>query len=156
MFAKDPGSLPDDAKRERIDGMYQKSRAGFPEVAEISAEELIVRQEGGDTIVLVDVREPAEQAISMIDGAITAHEYEADPDAHADMTVVTYCTVGHRSGLYAKTLHAQGRPVMNLKGAILAWTHAGGALHDTSGPTKRVHVWAPKANLIASGYEPVW
>jgi hypothetical protein len=46
--------------------------------------------------------------------------------------------------------------VHNLKGAILSWTHVGGRVVDASGPTTRVHVWSPKANLVAEGYEGVW
>ncbi len=46
--------------------------------------------------------------------------------------------------------------VYNLVGAILSWTHVGGALEDAQGPTKRVHVYTRRSSLEAEGYEPVW
>lgn len=50
-------------------------------------------------IVLVDVRSQAEQAVSVIPGAITAQQYEVGTDRYAGKTVVPYCTVGGRSYL---------------------------------------------------------
>ncbi len=148
--------MPDDAtKRQEIDLKYQKSRKLFSEVPEITAEQLLRRCEEED-FVIVDARSPQEQAVSMLPGAITVEQFEADREAYQGRAVVTYCTIGHRSGLLAQQLHAQGCSVSNLKGAILSWTHVGGELVDANGPTKRVHVYSPKMNLIAEGYEPVW
>ena len=146
----------DEAKKcEQIEEKYQKSRQLFSEVPEITAEQLLRRSEEKD-LVIVDARSPQEQAVSMLPGAITAEQFEADREAYQSRAVVTYCTIGHRSGLLAQQLHKQGCDVSNLKGAILSWTHAGGELVDANGPTKRVHVYSPKMNLIAEGYEPVW
>lgn len=148
--------MPDDAKkRQEIEQKYQKSRKLFSEVPEITAEELLHRVEEED-LVIVDARSPQEQAVSMLPGAITAEQFEADRQKFQGRAVVTYCTIGHRSGLFAQQLHAQGCRVSNLKGAILSWTHAGGELVDATGPTKRVHVHSRKMDLIAEGYEPVW
>lgn len=148
--------MSDDAKkRQEIEQKYQKSRQSFPQVPEITAEQLLRRCEEED-LVIVDARSPQEQAVSMLPGAITAEQFEADRQTYQGRSIVTYCTIGHRSGLLAQQLHAQGCSVSNLKGAILSWTHAGGELVDATGPTKRVHVYSPKMNLIAEGYEPVW
>ncbi len=148
--------MPDDAKkRQEIEAKYQKSRKLFSEVPEITAEQLLRRCEE-EELVIVDARSPQEQAVSMLPGAITAEQFGADREAYRDRAVVTYCTIGHRSGLLAQQLHAQGCAVSNLKGAILSWTHVGGELVDANGPTKRVHVWSPKMNLVAEGYEAVW
>ena len=148
--------MPDDAsKRQEIDQKYQKSRKLFSEVPEITAEQLLRRCEDED-LVIVDARSPQEQAVSMLPGAITAQQFEANRSGYEGRSVVTYCTIGHRSGLLAQQLHAQGCDVSNLMGAILSWTHVGGELVDANGPTKRVHVYSPKMNLIAEGYEPVW
>ncbi len=148
--------MPDEAKKcEQIEKNYQKSRKLFSEVPEITAEQLLSRLEEED-FVIVDARSPQEQAVSMLPGAITAQQFEANRSEYEGRPVVTYCTIGHRSGLLAQQLHAQGCDVSNLKGAILSWTHAGGDLVDATGPTKRVHVWSPKMNLVAEGYKPVW
>ncbi len=148
--------MPDESKKcEQIEQKYQKSRKLFSEVPEITAEQLQRRLQEKD-LVIVDARSPQEQAVSMLPGAVTAEQFEADRSKYEGRLVVTYCTIGHRSGLFAQQLHAQGCDVANLKGAILSWTHAGGELVDANGPTTRVHVHSPKMNLIAEGYEPVW
>lgn len=148
--------MPDEAKKcEQIEKNYQKSRKLFSEVPEITAEQLLPRLEEVG-LVIVDARSPQEQAVSMLPGAITAEQFDANRSEYEGRPVVTYCTIGHRSGLFAQQLHSQGCDVSNLKGAILSWTHAGGELVDATGPTKRVHVHSPKMNLIAEGYEAVW
>lgn len=148
-------AMSDEAKREQIEKMYQHSREHFPEVPEISAEELSQLQIDSSVIV-VDVRTPAEQAVSMIQGAMTADDFEAKANDFKESTIVTYCTIGHRSGLYAQQLLARGFNVFNLKGAILSWTHHGGSLTTPDGPTRAVHVCKRKFALHADGYDPVW
>lgn len=141
---------------EQIETMYAGYRTDFPEVKEISPQSLADRQKS-DGIVLVDVRTPEEQAVSMIPGAITAEAFAAAEDTYRDKSVVTYCTIGARSGIYADALRKKGFDVFNLKGSLLAWTHAGLPLKDSEGnETKRVHVYGKKWDLIADGYEPVW
>ena len=147
--------LSDDEKQRRIEDVYANSRTHFPEVAEVTVEQLD-RLRQSEHVMLVDVRAPKERAVSIIPGAITSEEVAADPAAFEDKTLVAYCTVGHRSGLFAKQLQARGQRVFNLKGAILAWTHAGRELELDGQPTRRVHVAGPKWSLEASGYEPVW
>ena len=147
----------DEVKRRKIEAMYEKSRRKFfPDVPEIAVEELRDRLSDGDKIVVVDVRSPNEQAVSMIAGAVTVQEFERDMDTYHGSTVVAYCTVGHRSGLFAKTLGERGFDALNLRGAILAWTHADGALENTDGPTRTVHVWGSKYSFEAESYDPVW
>ncbi len=145
----------DEAKRERIEAIYRKSKRSFPSIADLTAEEL-QRRLAGENVVVVDVRSPEEQAVSMIDGAITSDEFEARLDAYEGATVVAYCTLGHRSGLYVQELQSRGWTALNLIGAIVAWTHVGGALVDGDGTTRMVHVWARRYNLAAEGYESVW
>ncbi len=145
----------DEAKRERIEAIYRKSKRSFPKIADLTAEELQRRLAGGN-VVVVDVRSPEEQAVSMIDGAITSDDFEARLDTYEGATVVAYCTLGHRSGLYVQELQSRGWTALNLIGAIVAWTHVGGALVDGDGTTRMVHVWARRYNLAAEGYESVW
>jgi sodium/bile acid cotransporter 7 len=145
----------DEAKRQQIEKMYNASKRHFPEVAELAFEELPGLRER-ERVVLVDVRSPAEQEVSMIAGAITADDFLEHRADHEGATVVAYCTIGHRSGLFAQELSAEGWRVFNLKGAILSWTHGGGALENADGPTQRVHVYSRQCNLTAEGYEAVW
>lgn len=149
------GPPSDFEKRLQIETLYRQGKRDFPEVAEISVEELLDLQQRG-RVTLVDVRDDKERVISMIPGAVSRAAFEDDPAAHRDATVVTYCTLGYRSGLYARQLQQEGWRVFNLEGSILAWTHSGRPLADGDGPTRRVHVCGPKWSLAADGYEPVW
>ena len=149
--------MSDEEKRERIETLYRKYERKFPEVEGITASELDANLKEGREVVLVDVRKPEEQAVSMIPGAITQQEFEQQQDSLRDKTIVTYCTAGYRSGLYAKKLEKKGWQVLNLEGSLLSWTHAGGPLADSHGePTKRLHVYSADWSLEASDYDPVW
>lgn len=147
--------MSDAEKRERIETLYAKSKRLFPEVVDLTVEELDRLRET-ENVLLVDARNPQEQEVSMLPGAIRARDLEHGLSQNPSQTLVTYCTIGHRSGLLAKKLQANGVKVYNLKGSILSWTHAGYDLVNSQGPTRRVHVAGPDWNLAADGYEPVW
>ena len=147
--------MSDEAKRNVLEEAYANARRRFPDVAEITAEELLLRWESDD-LVVVDVRESFEQQVSMIPGAITAKQFEANAAEYQGKTIVPYCTIGGRSGMYSQRLQASGWAVLNFKGSILAWTLAGGELHNSEGPTKKVHTNSKKFDLAADGYEAVW
>lgn len=150
------GTPRDDAKRlRRIERYYRVSARLLPKVPEISAAELAERRKLR-RLAVVDVREPHERAVSMIPGAMSRSEFEARKDEFRDVPIVAYCTLGYRGGKYAAKLRAEGFDAHNLRGAILAWTHAGQPLVDAQGETRRVHVYGRKWNLVASGYEGVW
>jgi rhodanese-related sulfurtransferase len=142
-------------KAARLTEMIDDISAQFPDVRAIDVAEA-GRLLEKDSIVLIDVREPREREVSMIPGAITAEEYEADPKRYADVAAVAYCTIGHRSAEYAKRLTSGGHEVFNLAGSILAWTHAGGPLVAGDGPTTRLHVYGERWNLAAERYETEW
>lgn len=144
-----------DDRRRALEGMVSQVGRRFPDVKTISAAALSERLPANDT-VLVDVRSPAERAVSTLPGAITPEEFEGQLEEPGDRTVVAYCTVGARSSKYARRMSRKGVPVLNLEGSLLAWTHAGGELTDGSSPTKRLHVFGPRWNLAADGYEGVW
>jgi sodium/bile acid cotransporter 7 len=143
------------AKRKKIDRMYERSRKRFPDIPEVSAEEL-KRMMEKDDVVLVDVRRADEQASSMLPRAIPVEAFRKDLAQYADAKIVAYCTSGRRSGLFVQTMSGSGLDLSNLKGSILAWTHAGGPLTCAGGPTRKVHVHGRRTNLIAKGYEAVW
>jgi sodium/bile acid cotransporter 7 len=148
------GNAPatDNTRLEQIETMYAEYREDFPDVKEISPQGVADRQKSGD-LVLVDVRTQEEQAVSMLPGAITAEAFAAAEETYRDKAVITYCT----SGVYADELRQKGFDVCNLKGSLLAWTHAGLPLKDAAGQdTKRVHVYGKTWDLAAEGYEAVW
>jgi len=146
-------SFTDAEKRTMIERMYEEYKEKFPGVPDIAPKEAEVALEA-DQIVLVDVREPREQAVSMIAGAITREQFEQARDQYRDTRIVTYCTIGYRSGEYAATLMDEGYDVANLRGSILAWAHEGlplvGPDHK---PTLRAHVFGKRWDLLPSGYQ---
>lgn len=154
--AVDTSRLSDVEKRERIEALYEGYRADFPTVPEISVDELRRRLSAEDAPVLVDVRAEEERQVSTLPGALSREEFEARREQFAGRDVVTYCTIGYRSGLYARELAEQGVDVLNLRGSILSWTHGAGDLQRGGRPTREVHVYGRKWNLAADDYEPVW
>ncbi|MEO0537165.1 MAG: rhodanese-like domain-containing protein [Cyanobacteria bacterium P01_A01_bin.123] len=136
--------------------MYRNYAKDFPEVEAISVAKLQQWQQQDD-IILVDVREPEERLVSILPGAISREAFERDRDRYQDKTIVPYCTIGYRSGLYAQDLQVQGFRVFNLAGSILSWTHAGGVLMNAEGmATHQVHVYGSQWNLVAEDYEAIW
>ncbi len=98
---------------------------GRSPVHTISTDELRSLVSSNDqSLVLIDVRSQAEQAISQIPGAITQQAYEADPLPFANKQIVVYCTVGGRSYLYARRLVAAGINAKNYRDGILRWCRA--------------------------------
>jgi rhodanese-related sulfurtransferase len=157
LLACSTAPIDDAAALARVHNMYGASRTIFPSVDGISATELKLRGVSDPSLVLVDVRPAEERSISVIPGSISIHDFENHPEQYRQRTVVTYCTIGARSGRYALGLQRDGWDVKNLEGSLLAWTHIDGELVDSSGqPTKRVHVYGRRWNLVAQGYESVW
>jgi rhodanese-related sulfurtransferase len=94
--------------------------------------------------VLLDVRTPAEWNMSHLAGA-----RRVDPKADAksaanrvakDAPIVTYCSVGYRSGAMAQQLRAAGYThVQNLDGSIFLWANEHRPLIHDSERVTRVH-----------------
>lgn len=90
--------------------------------------------------LLVDLREPAELANGMIEGAVHAPrgmlEFYADPSSpyHRDefdptRRTVLYCASGGRSALAASTLRQLGyQDVAHLDGGLKGWVESGHAV----------------------------
>ena len=105
--------------------------------------------------VVVDVRTEKEVNVSVIPGAITQAEYERDASKHRGKLVIPYCTVGGRSGAYAKELASKGVKVKNYQGSILKWIDAGLPLVTLDGQrTNRVHTYSDRYR-IPEKYEQV-
>lgn len=78
--------------------------------------------------VVVDVRQSAEWKAGHIHSAIhipltqLSNRLQQIPSRK---TIVTACASGHRSSVAARTLTNAGHDVLNLRGAMKAWTQAG-------------------------------
>ncbi|KAL6757482.1 Rhodanese-like domain-containing protein [Haematococcus lacustris] len=140
----------------------QMSPPGLPVVSSSAVWSRI--QERDPKLLLIDVRSPEEQQVSMLPGrTLTQARFEAEKEQHkaAKPDIVAYCTLGARSGKLAQQLTKEGFQVANLQGGILGWSHEGLPLVARSSDgselsTTQVHVWAEQFALQGPGYQAVW
>jgi sodium/bile acid cotransporter 7 len=153
--AADSDSDIDARNLARVESMYAGYRKDFAEVGDIGVGEAM-RLAAEGRAVFVDVREEKEQRVSMLPGAVTEAEFLKHPEAFAGRTPIGYCTISYRSGKLAQKLKAKGITMLNLRGGLLAWVHAGGKVYDARGETRRIHVYGKKWNLGPKSYSAVW
>lgn len=125
--------------------------AEYDDVPQLASRDLHRRMAQSAPLVLIDVREAPEYAVSHLPGAV-----RVDPDANTTeilaalgrlppgSQVVMYCSVGVRSSRLAersqKRLRAQGAvSVSNLRGGIFRWHAERLPLVDARGPTDAIH-----------------
>ena len=93
----------------------------------ISVEELKARLDAGESLHLLDVREPAEHDEFNIGGTLLPlgqiRNMETDPiDDWKGEEVICYCRSGNRSGQACMILESAGfSNVKNLTGGMLTW-----------------------------------
>lgn len=148
-------TLSDNAKKEAVYALYAGYKKDFPAVTDMSPQQAMALLETAD-IVFVDTRTPAEMTVSILPHAIPQSEYVNHPEKYPAKTIVAYCTISYRSGVFAQEMAQKGITVSNLEGGILAWTLEGGTVYDEKGKaTKRLHVYGKKWDLAPAGYETV-
>src|ERR1700748_2612033 len=93
----------------------------------ISVEELKARIDAGETLHLLDVREPGEHEDFNIGGVLlplgNIRNFETeDIDGWKGEEVICYCRSGNRSGQACMILESAGfSDVKNLSGGMMAW-----------------------------------
>ena len=103
-------------------------------ISEIETDEVLARQERGEPIHLIDVREESEWAAGHARGATYLGRGILERDVEArfpdlDTPLVLYCGGGFRSALSADALRAMGyTKVWSLAGGWKAWRQAGGPI----------------------------
>lgn len=148
-------TLSDDQKRKAVYRIYAGYKKDFPTVEDILPGEAMQLLNQG-RLVFIDTRKPEEIAVSMLPGAITKKQFLRNPGVYRDKTVVTYCTISYRSGLFARDRSAEDIHMVNLTGGILAWIHEGGKVYDPQGRvTNRVHVFGDRWDYAPDNYETV-
>jgi rhodanese-related sulfurtransferase len=98
-------------------------------------------------VTVVDARDPHEYAVSHLAGSLNIpyKQVRADPailqQVPKDRPVVTYCTIGWRSGMVAsKLIQAGYSDVYNLKGSLIHWFNMGGTVvKDDGEEVQRIH-----------------
>lgn len=138
-------SSPSSKKKTSCEQMYKKYHSKFSSIETLTSDDFLRDFHTGNnnnntttsngnnntTVTLVDVRTKAEQKVSMIPGAITLHEFELNLKQNpkkwreSGQLVVTYCTIGYRSGLEAQRLRELYH-IGNIKhlDGIVPYTHA--------------------------------
>jgi sodium/bile acid cotransporter 7 len=148
------GSPEDQANKKTVYRIYSQLKKESPSVPEISVNDAIRLFKKGK-VVFVDLRTSEEMEVSALPGAISKEEYLRDPSRFDGMTMIAYCTISYRSGIFVKEMTEKGTSFYNLAGGILAWVHEGGKIFDAHGETKRIHVYGEKWNYPPAGYEAV-
>ena len=135
-----------------MDAGYKKD---FPNVRDISPKQAMELHAQGKAL-FVDTRKPAEMAVSTLPGAVSKQYFLNHTNQYKNKTIVAYCTISYRSGLFSRDLVKEGIAVLNLQGGILAWLLEGGKVYDQNGKeVKRVHVYGGKWEFAPDGYETV-
>lgn len=154
--AGNPEVPSDDIRWQQIETLfYEYKLKYFSKVPETTVDQIPNDLKNHD-LIIIDVRSPEERAVSFIPGSITREEHE-NITVSKDTRIITYCTIGMRSGLYAKKLRDNGFNAYNLKGGVLAWAHQGRKFIDGNSVTlNRIHVYGQSWELVPEGYEAVW
>lgn len=96
-----------------------------PAVPTMTVHELKQLRENGDNHFLLDVREPHEQSISRIEGAVLIPLGELESrtaELPRDRRILVHCKSGGRSARAVSKLREQGfEDVWNISGGIIAW-----------------------------------
>jgi len=145
----------DTERAAAVEAMYLDYQSDFADVPDVAAAALVEWLDDPNTI-LVDVRKKKEREVSIIAGSITREDYESSPEKYEGYRVVSYCTIGYRSGKYSEQLLSDGVDAWNLAAGILGWVHAGEPVESESEHTWRVHVYGRRWSLLPADYEPVW
>ena len=134
-----------------LDAVRADVRQNYQGVKHLSTDTLARMLDGKEPILLLDVREREEFAVSHIPGAVRVDpgtwswsfmkRFAAQANAKK---VIFYCSVGVRSSALAKqvqeALKTRGaRAVYNLDGGIFAWHNESRRLTDRKGDTSYVH-----------------
>lgn len=93
---------------------------------EIAPQELSKRLQAGESIVMIDVREPEEWAAGHIAGAKHIQLgllIERQEELDKNVEIILVCRSGNRSGLACELLAERGFEVVNLTGGLNAWTN---------------------------------
>ncbi|NEO82665.1 MAG: rhodanese-like domain-containing protein [Spirulina sp. SIO3F2] len=131
------------------DTLKSQIREEFPAVEHMAIAEFDQhRQATSPTkILIVDVREPEEFAVSHLQNAVNLK----NPDEILRLAqqqqveqIVLYCSVGYRSAQMAQALEQRGwEAVVNLEGSIFEWANSGRPVFLADEEVEVVHPFDP-------------
>jgi rhodanese-related sulfurtransferase len=145
-------AITDAEKKQRVEAMIMQFESKFsaPHIDAASAINML----RDENTLFVDAREDKEIAVSKIAGAISKKDFEQNPTQYKTRKIIAYCTIGYRSAAYVEKWNKRGYTMQNLRGSLLLWAHAGGALVDAMGAaTSQVHVYGRDWDLLPGAYQ---
>ena len=145
----------DAEKRQAIEKMVAEYRINFSDVVEMESRQAMELMKD-NKLVFIDVRQPNEQEVSMLPGAIPYGVFLKNPEKYSQYTKVGYCTIGYRSSRFTQVMKQKGIKIYNLHGGMLGWVHDGGKIYDKNGQSFRIHVYGSPWKLAPEGYQEVW
>jgi rhodanese-related sulfurtransferase len=158
-----------------LNDIERQVQQSHPGVRSLIAEDFEQRLARGEEVLVLDVREKEEFAVSRLRGAervepdITSDQFLARyGDRLAGKTVLLYCSVGVRSSRLAERIdtavrQAGSRGAFNLRGGVFAWHNTGRQLENASGATEAVHGYSASwarlvefGNLVTVRWRSLW
>jgi len=144
-----------------LNAVHQSIETRFDDIGHLNADGF--SQLPADSYVLFDVREPAEYAVSHIDGAIRVDPamsgsdfMESFADKIAGKDVILYCSVGERSSRLASRVYSaseQSVTVHNLEKGIFGWHNDRRALMRGNDTTDKIHPYDEKWGQLVNRQE---
>lgn len=146
-----PGWLSTAADPSRLDELAKSLASEFPDIGQISTDELARRLSGSNDVILIDVRSRGEFAVSHIPFAVRIRPGATSQNVvdrlNASVTgrhVIFYCSVGVRSSRLADRSRADlmrlgAEGVYNLSGGLFAWHNEERSVENMKGPTQFIH-----------------
>ena len=143
-------------QKQKIDSLISEFEDRIKQIPWITVDDFLQRSERESWLIL-DGRSKEERCISKLPGAIAFEKLPRERNAFQNMNILVYCTIGYRSALLAKRLRSENLSAYNLRGGIFAWIFSNRTLVDEQGrPTKNVHVYGPKWNILPESYQAIW
>eukprot|EP01119_Soliformovum_irregulare_P022439 TRINITY_DN7674_c0_g1_i1.p1 TRINITY_DN7674_c0_g1~~TRINITY_DN7674_c0_g1_i1.p1 ORF type:complete len:171 (-),score=46.77 TRINITY_DN7674_c0_g1_i1:33-545(-) len=147
--------------------LYEKTKLNFPQMKKVIDVEMqdVQRLISGNTteVVLVDIREEEERRVSGIPGSISQFQFEENlkRDLYIYSTVIFYCTIGIRSGIYAEKILRQKEEgkirigdILNFKGSILAWLQQAPLIDPmTQEMTRKIHTYSEEWAIVPTNFQ---
>lgn len=137
------------------DSVFAWIQRDWPEVPQMSTRELARRMadNGGATLLLIDVRTREEYEVSHLPGGVWAETPDriasATHGAPSRQAVVFYCSVGVRSSrAAAKLMQSRQADVFNLQGSIFQWANEGRPLMANDRPVHVVHPYNERWGVL--------
>ena len=114
----------------------------FPDAPKVSMAELKKMMEEGSSLIIVDVRDREEYAVSRLKNAVNVIDSEK-LNYEKDRLIVAYCSVGYRSAEFVSKARKMGYTnIYNYLGSIFEWANNGNPVYRDGEVVNEVHPYS--------------